>query len=85
MMATLKDELIKHFSPAGLPNSDDPNINNTVGARQSTGESTPPFPPTATEYKQPPTTLPTQVSQSEILAQNENRGDNMWTAKDGNK
>jgi hypothetical protein len=81
----MKDELIKHFSTAGLPDSGDPHLNQTTGARVNTGIRTAPFPLTATEYKQPPTTLPTQVSQSEILAQNESRANNVWTAKDGRK
>jgi hypothetical protein len=81
----MKDELIKHFGTAGLPNSDDPHLNQTTGARVNTGIRTAPFPSVATEYKQPPTTLPTQVSQSEILAHNESRANNVWTAKDGRK
>jgi hypothetical protein len=38
----------------------------------------PAYNPTATEYRQPGSNLPMQVSQSTILAQNEDRGDNMW-------
>jgi hypothetical protein len=78
-----RDDLLKNFGTAGLPDSDDPHINHTVGARVNIGESTAPFPPTATEYKQPPTTLPTQVSQSEILAHNKKRGNTPWSSEGG--
>ena len=75
----MKDELFKDFGDAGLPDSDDQNINNTSGARQATGERTSPFPP-AIEYRQPASNLPVQVSQREILRQNQSRGDdNIWT------
>jgi hypothetical protein len=82
-MGTLKDELFKHFNTAGLPDSGDPHLNQTTGARVNTGIRTAPFPPTATEYKQPPTTLPTQVSQSEILAHNKKRGNTPWSSEGG--
>lgn len=55
----------------------DPNSTGTVAAPTSD----PRYNPTATEYTPPASQLPMQVSQAEILAQNEGRGDNMWPGK----
>lgn len=63
-----KDELIQDFGSEGLGTSADPNINNTVGARQATGENTAPFRGPISEYKQPESRLPMSISQSEIAS-----------------
>lgn len=64
----IRDELLKDFGTAGLPASSDPNINNTTGARQATGEETFPFTPRPVpEYKALPTNLPETVSVGETV------------------
>ena len=82
MSRTIQDELLKDFSTAGLPASDDPNINHTTGARVPRAIGLPSELPSlfAGEHTAGESNLPMQVSQREILRQNESRGDNMWTA-----
>lgn len=84
----MKDELIKNFSE-GTPaladtfaSAAEPNDRTYPAREPRTVYGLPRDLPSlfAGEYSAPASNLPAQVSQAEILAQNEGRGDNMWPA-----
>jgi hypothetical protein len=85
MSRTIQDELLKDFSTAGSPASDDPNINNTTGAKVPRAVANWDEVPRlgSTENAGLTSSLPEQVTQSEIADENERLWGNIGPAKDG--
>jgi hypothetical protein len=69
----MKDELIANFGTAGLGASDDPNINNTVGASAPTEIAVAPLRGPVREYVPPPTNLPESVSAAQVASESRAR------------
>jgi hypothetical protein len=69
----MKDELITNFVTAGLGASDDPNVNNTVGASAPTEIAVAPFRSPVREYVAPPSNLLESVSAAQVASESRAR------------